>query len=166
MGRPRTPLTLTAEEQATLRAWTRAGGTAPRLAQRAMTILLAADGLPWKDICRRTGLSLENSLKWQRRFRGQRLDGLRDRRRPGPPRRISAQQKTLLIALACTLPPAGGRRWSVRTLAKLCQVSTASVQRILSAGQPTSRKLHGNPDERDSLVTGERQPKPQPMQQA
>lgn len=165
MGRPRTPLTLTAEEQATLRAWTRAGATEPRLAQRATTILLAAEGLPWNEICRRTGLSLENSLKWQRRFRGQRLDGLRDRRRPGPPRRISPQQKTLLLALACTLPPDGGRRWSIRTLANACQLSTASVQRILSAGQSTPRTLQGNLKE-GSRVRGQRQPKPETTQRA
>ncbi|MBI3090698.1 MAG: helix-turn-helix domain-containing protein [Candidatus Tectomicrobia bacterium] len=161
MGRPRTPLTLTAEEQATLRAWAHAGATAPRLAQRATAILLAADGLPWKEICRRTGLSLENSLKWQRRFRGQRLEGLRDRPRPGPPRRISPQRKTLLIALACSLPPDGGRRWSVRTLAKACQVSTASVQRILSVGQRTQRTPQSNIKDRGSGITVERQMKPE-----
>lgn len=135
MGRPRTPLLLSADEEATLRRWTRAGTTEQRLAQRAKTILLAAEGLPWKAVCRQTGLSLENSLKWQRRFRHERLDGLRDRPRPGPPRRISPERKTAVIALACTTPPDGSRRWSIRKLAKASQVSTATVQRILSAGQ-------------------------------
>ena len=52
------PIVLTAEEEQTLRMWTRAGTTEQRLARRAQVILLCAEGLPIREVGERCGLSL------------------------------------------------------------------------------------------------------------
>ena len=97
MGRPPRPLKLTDDERTTLTMWVSAGKTEVRIAQRARTILLFAQGLPWAQITEQTGLSQTNSMKWVRRFRAERLEGLSDRRRTGrPPRgRLSAARDGL-----------------------------------------------------------------------
>ena len=141
MARPHTDLRLTDEERATLTMWVRAGTTEHRLVQRAHTILLAAQGLPWKDICAQTGLSLNNSLKWQRRFIAERLDGLRDRPRKGRPPTYSPTEKVTVTALACTEPPDGSNRWSQRQLAQATQMSKSTVNRILREGKLKPHKV-------------------------
>lgn len=141
MGRPRKKIVLTEEEFATLSMWVRAGKTEQRLSQRAKTILLSAQDMPWKQICQRTGLSLTNSLKWRRRFLHSRLDGLRDKQRKGKPPSITPQQKVAVTALACTVPKDGSSRWSVRKLAKAASLSAATVHRILNQGRLKPHKI-------------------------
>jgi transposase len=41
---------------------------------------------------------------------------LSEHERPGQPTKLTAEQEILLIALACSVPPAGFRRWTVRLL--------------------------------------------------
>ena len=43
---------------------------------------------------------------------------LHEQPRPGAPLKLTTQQETLLVALACSKPPAGHRRWTVRLLAE------------------------------------------------
>jgi len=42
---------------------------------------------------------------------------LEERPRPGAPVKLNTHQETQVIALACSKPPAGHRRWTVRLLA-------------------------------------------------
>ncbi len=42
---------------------------------------------------------------------------LEERERTGQPVKLTTEQETMLIALACSKPPAGQRRWTVRLLA-------------------------------------------------
>ena len=79
---------LTAEERGELEAI--AGRlTAPfRTVQRARIVLYAAQGLTNVDIAGRLDTTAEVVAKWRRRFRSDRLAGLRDRPRAGRPRRV------------------------------------------------------------------------------
>jgi transposase len=43
---------------------------------------------------------------------------LHERPRPGAPRTLTTEQETALIALACSKPPEGYQRWTVRRLAE------------------------------------------------
>src|SRR5665647_1447932 len=78
---------LTAEEEQTLRMWTRAGTTEQRLARRSRVILCCAEGLPIREVGERCGLSQISVFKWKRRFLEMRLDGLADEQRRAAPRR-------------------------------------------------------------------------------
>jgi transposase-like protein len=79
---------LTEEERAELEAI--AGRlTAPfRTVQRARIVLYAAEGLTNVEIAGRLDTTPEVVAKWRKRFRLDRLEGLRDKPRAGRPRRF------------------------------------------------------------------------------
>ena len=63
--------------------------TAPfRTVQRARIVLYAAEGLTNVEIAARLDTTPEVVAKWRRRFRLDRLEGLKDRPRAGRPRRF------------------------------------------------------------------------------
>jgi len=126
---------LTAEEEQTLRMWTRAGTTEQRLARRAKVILRCAEGLPIREVGESCGISQISVFKWKRRFLEMRLDGLADAQRRGRPASISAAQRLFVIDLATTAPRKGKTSWSVRDLAAASGLSATTVHRILSAGK-------------------------------
>ena len=54
----------------------------------------------------------------RRRWAGEGLDGALHRRPTGPrPRRLDGAGEARLVALACSAPPAGRERWTLRLLA-------------------------------------------------
>ena len=126
---------LTAEEEQTLRMWTRAGTTEPRLSRRAKVILCCAQGLPIRAVGEQCGLSQISVFKWKRRFLERRLDGLADEQRPGRPASITAAQRLSVVDLATSTPLQGKTSWSVRDLAQASGLSATTVHRILSAGK-------------------------------
>lgn len=141
MGRARRKIELTGEEVITLNMWARSGKTEQRVVRRAKTVLLAAEGLPWKEICRQTGLGINNSLKWRRRFLERRLAGLKDRPRKGRPARVTPDEKVSVMALACTKPLDGSNGWSLGKLAEASGLSRATIHRILSEGELKPHKI-------------------------
>ena len=132
---------LTAEEEQTLRMWTRAGTTEQRLARRAKVVLCCAQGLPIREVGERCGLSQISVFKWKRRFLEKRLDGLADAQRPGRPASISAAQRRSVIDLATSKPLQGKTSWSVRDLAQASGLSATTVHRILAAGKLRPHKV-------------------------
>lgn len=126
---------LTAEEEQTLRMWTRAGTIEQRLARRAQVILCCATGLPMREVGERCGLSQISVFKWKRRFLEKRLDGLSDEQRPGRPASITAAQRLRVVDLATSTPPQGKTSWSVRDLSEASGLSSTTVHRILKRRQ-------------------------------
>ena len=131
------PIELTAEEEQTLRMWTRAGTTEQRLSRRAQVILCCAQGLPIRETCERCGLSQLSVFKWKKRFLERRLDGLTDEPRPGRPARISAAQRLAVVDLATSEPLEDKTTWSMTDLAQASGLSRTTVHRILAEA-----KLH------------------------
>jgi len=87
---------------------------------RARIVLAAADGMANAAIGRRLGVVTDTVRKWRRRFVGQRMSGLGDRKRSGRPRRFTDVQAAQVKALACELPAMRGvplSRWSAAELA-------------------------------------------------
>lgn len=104
------------------------------MALRARVILLAASGLSLKEIASETGLSFRICHKWCKRFLELRLEGLQDKPGRGRALSISPEERVALVALACTTPPDGSSRWSVRKLAEATGHSKSAIQRILAVG--------------------------------
>jgi transposase len=53
----------------------------------------------------------------RRRFQTEGLGALYDRPRPGKPRKLDGKAEARLTAIACSEPPKGHERWTVRLLA-------------------------------------------------
>jgi len=130
MGRPLLPLSISAEDQAQLVAWTRRPKTAQALAMRSRVVLRAGEGLSNTDIAQHLGLSLQTVGKWRQRYLDQDVDGLLDEPRPGTARKLSDKDIERVLALTLESTPADATHWSTRSLAKKAGLSRASIHRI------------------------------------
>lgn len=83
-------LSITGEERAELERRAQGDGRSRRKVQRAQIVLLAAEGVPNRQIARVVGLNQNQVGMWRKRFAAAGLAGLDDRPRPGRPRRALA----------------------------------------------------------------------------
>jgi len=134
-------VSLTPEEEQTLRLWAAARRGEQRMVQRAKVILYSAAGLDLKEIGRRSGLSQQNASKWRKRFMANRLDGLNDSPRAGRPVVISSERKLGVIALASSKPADGCSSWSRSLLARKTGLSRTTVHRILAEAELKPHKV-------------------------
>ncbi len=117
-------VTLTEEERARLEALTRKGRVAARTVTHAW-ILLKADASPggpaWSDAQIRAafGVGWSTIARVRRAFVEDGLDAALYPKRPAPrlPAKVDGANEAHLIALACSTPPAGRERWTLRLLA-------------------------------------------------
>lgn len=114
------------EERADLRALI-GKGTSSATVNRKARILLKADvgpeGEGWKDarICSSLETSLSTVARVRETFVNEGLEAVFTRKRPAHPsvRRIfDGEAEAKLIALACSEPPEGYARWTIRLLAE------------------------------------------------
>jgi transposase len=108
-----------------LQAWARSSVRAG-LAQRALIVLLAADGARTSEIVARTGASKPTVSAWKKRYAVEGLGGLQDRRKPGRPRRTD----DVAVVLATLQPPPerlGVKHWSSRLLGSELGISNVKV---------------------------------------
>ena len=105
-----------------------------RLAKRARTVLLAADGMPNAEIARTAGVSQPTVIGWRDRYARGVVKALEDEPRSGRPPEID--EADVVVA---TLATTAGRRgavgithWSARFLAGELGISFGSVARIWS----------------------------------
>jgi transposase len=140
---PRRPasLNLTVEEQGILTMWSNAQKLDRRYVDRAKVILLCEDGYSLSEVCAMTGLAKDKVVKWRARFRKDRIDGLRDRPRPGRPLAVAPRERIAVVALACTKPPDGYTRWTVSLLAEKTGIARSTVGRILKEGEIRPHKV-------------------------
>jgi len=133
LGRPKTPLTLTDEEQAKLRSWANRPTAAQRLALRARIVLACAEGHTNADVARRLHLTPHTVGKWRARFLEGRLEGLADEPRPGAPRSITDAQVEEVITRTLESKPDNATHWSTRGMAARTRLSQSAVVRIWQA---------------------------------
>jgi len=115
----------------------RAASSEVRMVQRARIVLCASEGLKGEQIAERVGCSQPTVVKWRARYARDGIDGLRDAPRPGPPLTHGPEVRALLIAKACTRPPAtpeGARqeRWSYEQLGAAVGMSGSQAHVILA----------------------------------
>ena len=111
-------ITLTAEERHQLQTLLRGGQGPVRKIKRAQ-ILLAADAHSTDDrIARTVGVGTSTVYRTKQRFVEEGLaPALSELARPGAPRKLGASDEALLVAVACSQPPAGRARWTMNLLA-------------------------------------------------
>jgi transposase len=109
---------LTAEEQGYLLDVIHKGKTTARRVARAHVLLRAAEGASDEGIAQTLHLGLSTVHRTRQRFVDEGLiAALSEQPRSGSPPALTGKQAAFLIALACSTPPAGCRRWTVQLLA-------------------------------------------------
>jgi transposase len=118
MAPPKYAVGLSADERATLVQMVRAGTRGARTLTRARVLLQADDGLTDSDIAAalQVGVATVHRIR-QRCVEDGFAAALRDRPRQGGTPKFDTKQHAHVIALACSDPPAGRTRWTLRLLA-------------------------------------------------
>jgi transposase len=132
-GRPKTELTLTAQERERLVRWERRRKSSQALALRSRIVLRCAEGHSNKAVAALCGVSQPTVGKWRRRFCELRLDGLCDEPRPGRPRTISVEQVERVVVDTLESTPENATHWSRRKMAERSGLSRTTIGRIWQA---------------------------------
>ena len=95
----------------------RKGHKSARELTRARILLLANEQKRGTDIAKTLGVCRNTFLTVKKRYSEEGLQSaLKDKPRPGQPRKYSEKQVAEVIALACTPCPDGRKRWSLTLL--------------------------------------------------
>jgi transposase len=105
-------------ERAELAALLSGGKHAARKLKRAQILLAADAGASDEAIARSLGVGGSTIYRTKRRFvLGNLAAALSEEPRPGASRKLSGKEEALLVATACSSPPAGRTRWTLDLLA-------------------------------------------------
>ena len=112
-----TDLHLKEADRLTLNAFRSKGVHPAREVNRAHVLRALDEGVPEAMICRVLGLG--RTALWRTRAaycQGGLEYALHDEARPGHPRKYQTDQEAEVVALACSAPPSGHQRWTIRLL--------------------------------------------------
>ena len=111
-------VTLSEAERTQLQSLLAGGRAWAREVKRAQILLAAADGMTEQQIAKVVNSSAATIYRIKRSFVEQGLEAaLHEAHRPGGRRKLSGKEEALLIATACSTPPAGRARWTLALLA-------------------------------------------------
>jgi transposase len=109
---------LSQAERSELTALLSGGKHSARKLKRAQILLAAAAGASDEAIAVNVGVGQSTVYRTKRRFVLGNLEAaLSEEPRPGASRKLSGKDEALLIATACSSPPAGRARWTLELLA-------------------------------------------------
>ncbi len=139
------PFALAPADQKHLAAITRRGRTKARPFQRASALLQLQAGHTLLHIAEALQVSRQSVARWRDRYLQAGLQALDEKPRAGRPIRIDGKQRATLTALACSTPPQGRARWTLRRLADravelgYCTgLSHTQARKILKKRTPTA----------------------------
>ena len=95
----------------------RKGSLAVKTFKRATGLLDMDRGCSPDDIAATLNVSIRTLSNWRKSYRDRGLGMLEDQARPGRPLLIDGLQRAKVTSLACSEPPEGYSRWSLRLLA-------------------------------------------------
>ena len=112
------PVELTDDERAELEAFLQRGEQPVRATQRARILLLADDGMIDREIAEALGCADATPYQVRKRYHERGIDAIH-RKAPDRDyeRKLDGEAEARLIALACSDPPEGRSRWTLRLLA-------------------------------------------------
>jgi hypothetical protein len=134
-----TSLVLKPEDREKLKLFRSRGMHHAREVNRAHILLALDQRIP--ELTIQTMLGVGRTALWRTRsaYCEKGLEyALRDASRPGAPRDYQTDQEAKVVALACTQPPEGAKRWTVRLLTQAARkesgmkkISRESIRRFL-----------------------------------
>jgi transposase len=130
---------LTEEQRSELLSLVNKGEHNARIIKRANILLLSDQGKTAPEIAENLSVSEQTVYNIRKRFTNGELDSaLYEKPRPGARPKFQPQQEAYLIALACSEPPDGRERWTIRMLTNkvvelgiLDEVGRETVRRTL-----------------------------------
>ena len=117
MRKQKYPVSLSKRQRSELLSIVRKGTHSARVINHARILLMAEKGNLNKDIAQALSITVMPVYAVRRRFQTEALNALYDRPRPGKPRKLDGKAEARLTAIACSEPPKGHIRWTVRLLA-------------------------------------------------
>ena len=108
---------LSVEDRASLHTLVHKNTTPAKVFQRARALLALDQGQTLQQVAHQLEVNYNTVASWRNRYKTQGLRMLQDKPRPGRPIQIDGTQRAQITALACSTPPTGYARWSLRLLA-------------------------------------------------
>lgn len=128
---------LTEQQRSRLRELFRCGRHSARRIRYGQALLKADAGWTDQRICEALDISIRTMQRIRQRFVEEGLEvalGTRSRKPRPYARKLDGRKEAHLIALACSEPPEGSTRWTLRMLAdrmvELCYVDTLSHETV------------------------------------
>lgn len=127
-------LELSADDREFLQGLVKKSSLRVKVFQRAQSFLALDAGQSLHKVASGIGVNYNTVAAWRDRYKQKGLLALEDEPRSGRRPHIDGGQRAQLTALACSTPPEGHARWSLRLLAdkavELGLVATISHQHI------------------------------------
>jgi transposase len=111
------PLSLSQADHDFLLTVSAKGRTAAKVFKRATALLELHRGQTLSAVAASLRVTRQTVAQWRNNYQAAGLQALEDQPRAGRPVRIDGRQRAQLTALACSTPPAGRARWTLRLLA-------------------------------------------------
>ena len=108
---------LTEEDRKYLQDLLSKGSLKARVYKRAFGLLELDKGKRYQEVSKLLSMSYPTIHGWGKKYNLEGLAFLNDKQRTGRPVGLSGEQKAKITALACSTPPKGYARWSLRILA-------------------------------------------------
>lgn len=119
---------LNEEQKRFLKNLTRKGKESVRKINRARVLLLSDEGKKDKEIQEIVGVSDTMVETTRKKFVLEGLENaINEKPRPGQPKKIDGRKEAELITLACSQPPEGRARWTLRLLADKIMLDISHV---------------------------------------
>lgn len=110
-------LRLRAKDKKELESLLRKGIVPAKVYKRAMALLELDSGKSFGAVAETLGVCYQSVSSWCSAYKEAQLSMLWDAPRSGRPVEIDGEQRAKITALACSHPPKGYARWSLRLLA-------------------------------------------------
>lgn len=151
MGASRYRVGLTEEEREQLLQVTRRGKAPARKVTRARILSKADQGLYDRQVAEALDVSMATVWRTRKRFVEEGLESaLKERPRPGHRSKLDGKEEAHLIAVACSEPPEGHARWTLRLLAdKVVELGFADSMSYESVRR-TLKKTNSSPGRKRS----------------
>lgn len=117
MAKQKHKVSLPQQEYDELQMYVTTGVHSSRSIKRAQILLLATRGKSDPDIAERIGVCKATVYNIRRQYCAEGLQAaLTEKPRPGAPTKLTGREEARFSAIACSDPPLGRQRWTVRLL--------------------------------------------------
>jgi putative transposase len=93
------------------------GELAVRVYRRAIGLLELDRGKTYQEVAKTLDVNHNTVATWAKKYQTEGISRIQDKARTGRPIEIDGQQRAKITALACSEPPEGYAKWSLRLLA-------------------------------------------------